>query len=65
MKFSNFVSTLAVVCLTLNADALRVQYNPDDYSNAHSLGKDKLEEMFINCEQSYPKGYLLLTYDIC
>ena len=28
MKFSNFVSTLAVACLAFNADALRVSIKP-------------------------------------
>ena len=46
MKFSNFVSTLAVVCLAFNADALRVQGNQDYYRLKYYTAND-LRKMFL------------------
>ena len=73
MKFSNFVSTLAVVCLAFNSDALRVQKVvdvpientsvtvADNWNNARSIIQKKTSDPTYY-SQLYPKG---TTHFVC
>ena len=64
MKFSNFVSTLAVVCLTFNADALKVQNDEEDAKAKHDFDRYTTPESIKNWLEILEDGPAACEYGI-
>ena len=54
MKFSNFVSSLALVCLAFNADALNIQAE-NRYDHKSKLSDEKLKALFLKPSKMNPE----------